>query len=166
MAQILNMFDDVEAPEELAEETPSSPSSAPAEAYDTNGNNPPTTRALEVMNERVPGTPEPEPQVQLVSVFGDGGKVSVAKAVNGKRIEQWRAPTREEWHLLQTRGRLVRGGLAAAPEAPAPAAPPPAPAPSIMPKLLVGGAVLAAAGMAYYLWKQNKEMEENVEELD
>ncbi len=165
MAQVLNMFDDVEAPEELDEETPSSPEGAPRDDFDKNGNNPPTTRALEVRNELVPGTPTSAPVVQLVAAFGDQGQVRVAKAVDGKRVEQWRAPTPDEWTALQQRGRIVKGGLAAAPAAPAPA--PVAPeTPSIMPKLLVGGALLAAAGAAFYFWRQHKEMEENVEEMD
>lgn len=159
-----NIFDDVDQDDEI----PSPPAPPVRDDFDKHGNNPPTTRALETRNEMVPGTAAPAPQVQLMSVFGDDGKVRVCKTVNGKQVEQWRAPTAEEWQLLKERGRFVRGGLADAPVVAPPTAPAPAPggAASIMPKLLIGGALVAAAGAAFYFWRQHKEMEENVEEMD
>lgn len=171
MAQVINMFDDEEAPEELDEEEASEPEADEPEAFAKQGTRPiTTTRARERMVEQVPGFPEPEPVLQLLSEFGNNGAVRVALASDGQRMEQWRTPTKEEWALLQQRGRLIKGGIGASP---APAAqvltqavaPQPAAA-SLLPKLLLGGLAVAAAGTAFYFWRQNKEMEDNVEEID
>lgn len=172
MAQVINMFDDEEAPEDLDEEEASEPEAEESKDFAKQGSRPiTTTRARERMVEQVPGTPEPEPVLQLLSEFGNNGQVRVALASDGIRMEQWRQPTKEEWALLQQRGRLIKGGIGAAPavqaaQALAPAIAPQPTAASLLPKLLLGGLAVAAAGTAFYFWRQNKEMEENVEELD
>jgi len=174
MAQVISMFDEddsIDEDEQLEDETPSAPSAAPRADFAKQGNNPMTTRGIEEMDERVPGTKRPPASLQLLSVFGDRGQVRVALAMDGKQVEEWREPTRQEWDMLKARGRIVKGGLAAPPDSPAispplaQAPPPPAPGGGLMPKLLLGGLAVAGLGAAFYFWRQNKQMDENIEEV-
>jgi hypothetical protein len=174
MAQVISMFDEddsIDEDEQLEDEAPSPPSPAPRADFAKQGNNPMTTRGIEEMDERVPGTKRPPASLQLLSVFGDRGQVRVALAMDGKQHEEWREPTRQEWDMLKARGRIVKGGLAASPEVvatpavqiPAPQQPPVGG--GLMPKLLLGGLAVAGLGAAFYFWRQNKQMDENIEEV-
>ncbi len=145
------------------EEDPPEPAEKPSErraARETNV----TTVAEELIPEQIPGTAgrNPPAVVQLLAVWDQQGRPSVAKAVNGSPVEAWRAPTPQEWELLRQGGRMVRGGLSAAPEVSA------VPGGTAMKKLLIAGAALAAVGgLAYwYVKKREDSMEEDVDELD
>lgn len=171
MAKVVNLFGETEDEDLLEEEAPSAPA---AEVREVAQPNAVTTRGREQMVEQVPGTPAPQGSLQLLSVFGSDGKVRVALALDGERIEDWRAPTDKEWHQLRERGRLIRGGIGQAPPAQVPAAPPAAPAPAgqmtiagiPLSKLLFAGVALVGAGAAFHFWRQHKQMNENLEEVD
>jgi hypothetical protein len=171
MKETQSIFGDEEETDEALEEQPSPPAAPAKKDFNHQGNNPVTSRGVEEMVERVPGTPEPPPVIQLQSVFGSDGKVRVALFVDGVQMEPWRQPSPKEWELLKMRGRLVKGGIA---QTPAPAAASSEvlqqqqspQAMNVMPKLLLGGLALLGAGAAFYFWRQSKQMDENVEEVE
>lgn len=166
MSNVVNLFGETED-EDLIEEEPSAPAARPGPGIPPTAE---TTRGIEQMVERPPGADAPPPSLQLLSVFGDNGRVRVALAVNGQRVEEWRDPTEKEWVQLRERGRLIRGGIGQAPVQPSAAQQVPAPTPPStglpLGKLLVGGLALAGVGAALYFWHQNKQMNENLEEVD
>jgi len=117
------------------------------------------TNAQEIAPEMLPGY-TPTPVVQLLAVWDNKGRPMVARSVNGNLVEAYRPPTSEEWELLKSSGRMVRGGIGDVAA--------PAPGGASMKKLLIGGLALAAigGGLYYYVKKREDSMEEDVDELD
>lgn len=96
---------------------------------------------------------------QLVAKFDHAGQPYVAKHVNGKAVEQWRRPTRQEHEALRQKGRLVKGGIGAA-TAPtmAPMVMPPAPGMDWKKMAMWAGGVAAAGYGGWWLWKKYNRM--------
>jgi hypothetical protein len=93
-----------------------------------------------------------QPKRALVARFDDQGRPLVAYYVNGKQTETFRLPTPEELQTLQTKGRIVKGGIGQVPSEG-----------GGLPwkKIAVAGAAVAAAGAAYYFWKKRKTDDAN-----
>lgn len=156
-----DIFEDDEADEEqegiFRDKTSifSSPHSRPEDHH-----NPLITKEQEVRQWETPKkhAPVPPPVMidtrtgakrQLVAKFDAAGQPLVAKHVGGKQTEPFRRPTRDEHEKLRTKGRLVKGGVGAAPA-------PAAPAPGMdWKKIAMWAGGLAAAGYGgWWLWKQ------------
>jgi hypothetical protein len=102
------------------------------------------TAARKVYNDRAGFA---QPKRNLVAKFDAQGRPFVAYFVNGKQTEAFRVPTLEEVKLLQTKGKLVSGGIGSTE------------ASSGIPwkKILIGAVAVVAAGGAYYIWKKRKQ---------
>ncbi len=87
---------------------------------------------------------------QLVAKFDAAGRPAVARAVDGKLIESFRAPTKAEFDKLRVQGRIVKGGVTPA----APVGEQPQGMSSTTKMLLWGGALAVAAGAGYWWWKR------------
>jgi len=120
------------------------------------------TRAQERVPAQIPGTPLPAAQHKLVAVFGQDGKMLVAKTTNGQRVTEWKPPTEREWELLRASGRIVR------PADPTPPAVGEADEKKTSPwkKLAFGVvAVGAVGGLGYYAYRTYKKNKDD-EDLD
>lgn len=125
--------------------------------------NPVVTRAEETANELLPMRRPVSTKAQLVAIFDAQGRPFVAYHQNGRALEKFRPPTRQEFEILRMRGQLVRGGLGeAAPATTAPAAPASAPPP---PKsntwLYVGAAAVGVGALAWWYMKKQKDVRAN-----
>lgn len=110
----------------------------------------PAARA--VYNKRAGFKSPPKPKRVLVAKFDDQGRPLVAHFANGRQLEPFRVPTPQEFHSLKTKGKIVKGGIGEA-----------APAGLPWKKILIGGgAVVAAGGLAWYLWQKRKQAKQDV----
>lgn len=96
---------------------------------------------------------------QLVARFDQQGQPMVARHVNGKAVEQWRRPSKEEHEALRTRGRLVKGGIgeAAAPMT-AMIVPPAAPGMDWKKMAMWAGGLAVAGYGGWVLWNKYRKM--------
>jgi hypothetical protein len=127
-----------------------------------NAKNPTTTTGADEQRfETVPTSDKPR---RLLARFDHNREMWVSIFEGRQQLENWRAPTKEEFALFRDRGRFVKGGLASVPDTAAPAAEPPKK--SIVKPLLGVGVALAAAYGAYRLYKHYKEDDESAEVVD
>lgn len=72
-----------------------------------NSSNPTVTAAQDVQRFQ---TAQPAEKRFLVCQITSRGKPVVAQFLGKKRLENWRAPTKDEFEFLKANGKLVRGG--------------------------------------------------------
>lgn len=132
--------------------------------------NPVVTRAEETANELLPARLPVATKAQLVAIFDSQGRPFVAYHQNGRALEKFRPPTKQEFEILRLRGQIVRGGLgeaAGAASAPVPAVlpaatpPPPPPAPKSNTWLYVGAAAAGVGALAWWYMKKQKDVRAN-----
>jgi hypothetical protein len=126
--------------------------------------NPITTRSQEIARYERP-VEELAPvraRAQLVAKFDANGLPWVCRHLNGKPIEKFRKPTREEFEKLKAQGRIVKGGIGQVPAKGEAGAPPPNKFSRILKLLLLTG-VVGAGGYAAYRIYRNRKIEEEAE---
>lgn len=110
--------------------------------------------AREVYNKRAGFKGRPQGKRALVAKFDDQGRPLVAYFQNGRQLEPFRVPTPAEFHTLKTKGKIVKGGIGQVNSAEKPSGLP-------WGKIAVAGGVVAAGGLAWYLWRKRKNADAN-----
>jgi len=129
---------------------------------------PVVTRAEETANELLPMRRPVATKAQLVAIFDAQGRPFVAYHQNGRALEKFRPPTRQEFEILRMRGQIVKGGLGETAPAPAPATTPSASPPPAANRtwLYVGVAAAGVGALAWWYMKKQKEVRQNKSDDD